>query len=222
MLFVMRAIIFCAHTTRLAAAACACMSIAVVTSCSKSSISPSHIHHASRPASVKHILLMRTPQTPSDAVPPAVTKQLLDNEVHQHFKMADIGAARRVSPNEPFWLIPASNGELCLVGLIFPIASGSSDRALPPATSAQCATTTATLDGRLIYTQALVATVGQPPITRIVGIVPDGVQYVKIILAHSRPVIAAVIRNAYEVIALDPVAVQAGTMRVPIVTFTAH
>lgn len=196
-------------------------SISLVSSCGGSSTRLHGRDVAATPTAIVGLLVTRAPRTANDVVPTEVVEQLLSGNVHQRFTSADIHFARRVSANEPYWLMPASNGELCLVGLIFPITSRRGQD-FPPAVRLACATAAAAREGQLMLTQTLVASVGQRPVVRITGIARDGVASVSVLLRHGHSVSAAVVRNAYEVVVVDPVGVKVGGTLVPVAVFSAR
>jgi hypothetical protein len=145
-------------------------------------------------------------RSPDDLLPPEVV-MFLSGSVRPEYTPADLRAARRVLANEPGWLLPAADGEICLVRVVYPLLSGSGRASLPPTDSQVCEPGAGVLDGHLVETQSLSATPAQG-VTRVVGIVPDGVAKVLVVLAGGATAMVPVQRNAYEVIVREPVAVR--------------
>jgi hypothetical protein len=145
-------------------------------------------------------------RSPDDLLPPEVL-MFLSESVRPEYTPADLRAARRVLANEPGWLLPAADGEICLVRVVYPLLSGSGSASLPPTDSQVCESESGVLGGRLVETQSLSATSAQG-MTRVVGVVPDGVAKVLVVLAGGATAVVPVQRNAYEVIVRGPVAVR--------------
>jgi hypothetical protein len=144
----------------------------------------------------------------SEAVPGAVTAMLASSQ-QPAFNKADIGAMRRISATEPRWILPASNGELCLTELAYPLVAQVSGKILPPVPTLNCVSVAAAEAGELIYTRALVtSTTTRPTLTQVVGVVPNGITTVRIVLQPGREMSVPVIQNAYEALATDPRDVQ--------------
>jgi hypothetical protein len=166
--------------------------------------------------------------TPADALPPEIIA-MLSRSSHPEFGKADIRAARRVLANDPGWLVPASNGEMCLVRLVYPLIAKVHSATLPPIPLHTCATKHSAETGRLVETQSLATSGTRSHDNKIVGIAPNSVATVKILSDRGSDTTVDVIRNAYEAIVVDPVAVlfltlghgKVLTHTVPLTTFSA-
>ena len=161
----------------------------------------------------------RSDRTPEDALPRRVVAALLQSR-RPRFVRADLRSARRITRYGHGWLVPAENGEVCLVQLLEPLIRQEDGVRLPPAVSRTCQPEAAAREGRLIEAVALaVHPVAYPP-CRVLGIVPDGVSEVELLFgAHGHEIIPAT-RNAYEAVARAPRAVRyvpAGTAAVHLV-----
>jgi hypothetical protein len=136
------------------------------------------------------------PGTAEEVLPAAVT-EFLSNASEPGFAPADRRKARRVLANQPGWLIPASDGELCLVRVTYPI-SDAGGRDLSPAVSDQCEPTEAVQAGKLVEVQTLGASAAAAPMRLVVGIAPEGVSVVKIEAKNGSVASVPVNQNAYE------------------------
>jgi hypothetical protein len=163
-----------------------------------------------------------------DTVPREVATAL-SQSAHPEFSNADIRAARRVLANSPGWLIPATNGALCLVRLVYPLVASVDGTASAPIPSQTCAPESAAQAGRLVETQSLATSGTQARDAKVVGVVPNGVTTVDILLRHRSSMTVAVIRNAYEAVVAAPFAVRFVTSRhgdqrvtIPLTTFSTR
>lgn len=136
-----------------------------------------------------------------DALPTDVVASLSRN-VEREFSRADIRAARRVLANKPAWLIPAANGEMCLVARVY--APASRGPVLPPTLTTDCAPEEAANSGEIVETQSVD---NNTQTVRLVGVVGDGVGTVAVVTRHGPPVVIDVIRNGYEALVRKPIAV---------------
>jgi len=144
---------------------------------------------------------------PSDALTGEVAAALL-RSLQPEFGKAQIKEARRVLANDPGWLIPAANGEVCLVQLIYPVIGVVHGEALPPAPVTSCEPEVLAEAGQLVGTHSLSASLTQAADSNVTGVAPNGVATVKIVSSHGRSITVDVVRNAYEVVVRDPVAVR--------------
>jgi hypothetical protein len=162
--------------------------------------------------------VLQSPATRVDALRPLAAQYLLKAR-KPAFSITDIRDAREVLSKQEGWLIPAAEGKLCLVRVVYPLVPRSNGKRLPPSISQTCASEADAVDGRLLETQSLSTTFAKRLPTRVDGIVPDGVHHVLVgstIDGASKAV--PVVRNAYEVIVVNPrsvtfVAEQAGRRR---------
>lgn len=164
-------------------------------------------------------------QLVADEMVPEQISTMLTRQSTPEFTIANINQARRVRANEPAWLVPASNGELCLARLLYPLLRS----AYPPLALLTCLPEAAVQAGHLVTTQALMTSGIHARLTRVTGVVPDGVATVNIVARHARPITSPVIRNAYEAVVSRPISVRfitrannnAQRHSVPLVTFSA-
>ena len=145
--------------------------------------------------------------TPSDALSWEVAATL-SRSVKPEFAEAEIKEARRVLANAPGWLVPAASGEICLVQLIYPVIGAVHGEVLPPTPVTSCEPEALAEAGQLVGTHSLSSSVTRATDANVTGVVPNGVATVTIIARHGRSVIVDVVRNAYEVVVADPVAVR--------------
>jgi hypothetical protein len=132
----------------------------------------------------------------------------LRNSVEPEFSSADMRAARRVIAGDPTWLVPSSNGELCLVRVVYPVTRSQSGSSLPPTVARNCEFEARALEGRLVWLQSLATSTRGSPWTTIVGVAPDGVSTVTIVSGHGGNMRVPVVRNAYEATIAEPKAVR--------------
>jgi hypothetical protein len=145
--------------------------------------------------------------TPADALPSEVVAWL-EKSSQPEFDEAGIRASRRVLAGYPGWLVPAANGEMCLVRLIYPLIAAVHGTALPPTPSQTCAPQASAEAGRLVESQSLATSGTRSVQNRVLGVAPNGVAKVTIISSRGRRVTVEVIRNAYETVVEDPLAVE--------------
>jgi hypothetical protein len=145
--------------------------------------------------------------TPSDALTEEVAGTLSRN-VQPEFGKAEIADARRVLANDPGWLVPAANGEICLVQLIYPVIGAVHGEVLPPTPETACQPEALAEAGQLVGTHSLSASLTQATDSNVTGVAPNGVATVTIVSSRGRSTSVDVIRNAYEVVVADPVAVR--------------
>ena len=171
-----------------------------------------------------NLAIFGTPSNADEMVPEQIST-MLTRQSTPEFTIANINQARRVRANEPAWLVPASNGELCLARLLYPLLRS----AYPPLALLTCLPEAAVQSGHLVTTQALMTSGIHARLTRVTGVVPDGVATVSIVARHARPTTSPVIRNAYEAVVSRPISVRfitrannnAQRHSVPLVTFSA-
>jgi len=150
--------------------------------------------------------VLQSPATPDDSLPQEVAGTLVSS-VEPEFSSADIRRARRVLADRPTWLIRATDGELCLVGIVYPLAGSALRARFTPTVTRECAPEGGAESGHLVGTQSLGVSVATSEMARVVGVVPNGTVSVVIVAQDGQRVLAAVERNAYEVIVREPVAV---------------
>lgn len=140
---------------------------------------------------------------------PQSLRAYLDGQRQVAFSKSDLGAARRVVADKPYWLVPAETGVLCLTGLIYPSASrATGGPGLPPLPAVTCTPDKNAEAGRLITYQLLTTANGTYRSTRVVGVVPNGVATVTIDRRHAPPISLPVVRNGYETMITHPVRLQ--------------
>jgi hypothetical protein len=106
------------------------------------------------------------------------------------------------------WLVPAADGELCLVHLIHPLIARIAGRVLAPAVARACAGGEEAERGQLLEVRSL--TLGAyADRAELLGVVPDGVRAVSVERAGVlAPVTVPVARNAYRAIVREPTSVR--------------
>jgi hypothetical protein len=155
--------------------------------------------------------VFRSQVTPNDELPTEVVASLAGSS-HPIFERRGIHEARRVLPDRPGWLVPAANGEVCLVDYIYPTIPTLDGLVLLPAVTHSCASESEAQGGRLLESQSLTSGVSART-ARVVGVVPNAVHSVTVIRRHGPPVAVDVMRNAYEVVVTEPVAVRVITRK---------
>ncbi len=141
----------------------------------------------------------------ADDVLPAQIAEALEPSAGFGFTRADLAAARRVLPGSPVWLLPSARGELCLAALNYPLVQQHGPNLLPPVPSSSCSTIPEALGGRLVVTHSLGTTVRTARgLVQVYGVVPDGVDRVRVFFRHGRTVSTEAIRNGYEFVVADP------------------
>jgi hypothetical protein len=141
--------------------------------------------------------------TSSDRLPAEIVTALTQS-VRPEFNRADIHSARRVLPLNPGWLMPAVNGQICLVRLVYPLISTQHGIELGPTPSYTCASEAATQEGHLVETQSLATSGTDTRNARVVGVVPNGVSAVTLVSSEGRRTVVPVFRNAFEAIIWKP------------------
>jgi hypothetical protein len=162
---------------------------------------PGSVHPASSFA------VLESPRSSDDVLPTDIAASL-SRSVQPEFSSADIQAARRVLANKPGWLVPTVNEELCLVDVVYPLIARVGGTVLPPSLTESCAPEAAARDGEIVETQSMSATNGDARPIRLIGVAPNHVETVTVITSNGEHLVADVIRNAYEVVVRDPVAVK--------------
>jgi hypothetical protein len=158
---------------------------------------------ASEAASTDFAVLKQA-ATPDDEVPPQVATALHES-VEPEFTVSDIGAARRVLANEPGWLVPAADGELCIVRVVYPVAAGISSSTPEPSTSRLCVPEPTAVLGKLVLTHSLSPILqDRQGDIQVIGVVPDGITSVSIVSQNQHSLNVDVLRNAYSAVVVDP------------------
>jgi hypothetical protein len=165
------------------------------------------LHSSTVAPSVGGLAVLDEARTASDLLPGEVLTALTQS-VQPEFSKADIRSARRVLPLSPGWLVPAGDGQTCLVRLIYPLIPAVHGIALSPTPSYTCASEAATAEGHLVETQSLTTSGTSTGDARVVGVVPDGVTSVTVVSSEGRRTTLPVFRNAYEAIVRDPTVVR--------------
>ncbi len=148
--------------------------------------------------------VLNTARTSADTVPSRLAGDLL-KKGEPSLSPTAIHNARRVIPNKQVWLVPAPEGVLCLVRVVYPlIALGTRGERLPPVLRGACSSEKAAETGRLMATQSLIATFAKLVPTRVYGIVPNGVRHVVARSSGKAARTVAVQRNAYEFTMINP------------------
>jgi hypothetical protein len=148
----------------------------------------------------------------ADDLLPREAAAALSQSPEPEFTEVDIRDARRVLAEDPVWLVPTTNDELCLVRVVYPLVATAHGKALSPATTHTCTTEAAAQAGRLVETESLAASPSGSRSTRVVGVAPNGVLTVAITSTVHTHTTVAVDRNAYETVLDDP----------DVVTFVTH
>jgi hypothetical protein len=137
---------------------------------------------------------------------------LLDSE--PTLSVADLRAARRVLAHQRGWLIPAPPNELCLARVVDPLVREVDGQRLHPSVERSCVNRMGAAAGRLSEAQSLSTTFRKRMPTRVVGIVPDGVDTVTIRFDGGASTNVAVAHNSYEDVLINPSSVSfTGTKR---------
>lgn len=199
------------------------LSIGALSSCGRSLTTISF-----PPIITKDFAVLKTRSTPDDKLPNAVYHFLADS-TRPTFAPRDLKAARRVTANQPNWLLPSVNQELCLVTEVYPLLTSADNIPLRPTTAVNCTSEAEALNGRLVITQPLTTSLTAAPSSRITGAIPDGAANVSVVFQHAPPIMIQVQRNAYEAVATDPMGIrfsirEDGHMRlhtVPLAIFSA-
>ncbi len=147
--------------------------------------------------------VLRTARTDADLVPSRVARYLLQRD-EPSLSPVDIQDARSVIHNREVWLVPAPEGMLCLVRMIYPLILGVHGEHLPPIAGGKCSSGRDAEEGHLMATLSLAVRPAERVPTRVYGIVPDGVR--RVLARSSRNVVRTVTvqRNAYEFIMVNP------------------
>ncbi|MGE5700789.1 MAG: hypothetical protein ACM3VU_00070 [Arthrospira platensis] len=140
----------------------------------------------------------------SEVIPADIALALAENP-QPGFNGADLRAAKRVLADEPGWLLPAANGELCLVRVVYPLVSESKGVVLPPARSLTCASEAKIQAGRLVDVQALLTSGTKAKESKVVGVAPNRVSTVTVISRDGRQLPVVVRQGAYEAVVANPV-----------------
>lgn len=139
---------------------------------------------------------------------PAEAAADLRQSAQPRFSAAGIGMAARVLPGNSAWLVPAANGEVCLVRIVYPQVATLRGQPVPPAVGRDCVPEAVAQQGRLLETQTLGGVLHGAVRSNVFGIVPDGVRAVAIVSRGGESQTVAVERNAYEALAVEPSAVR--------------
>jgi len=143
-----------------------------------------------------------TPATSEDALPQDVADTLAGS-AHPEFVAADLRAARRVLAQDGGWLVPADDGEACLVRLAYSLLAPRGS--IPPSTRHVCMSEKLAQEGRLLEAESFATPQKPNPKARVVGIVPNGVSSVTFRSRGGQRTVIPTVRNAYEAIVVEPV-----------------
>jgi hypothetical protein len=158
------------------------------------------------------LVAFQRPATASDTMPAEVVTELKTAESPE-FTTRDIQAARRMLPSEMAWLVPARNGEVCLVQAIKPLGAAAAKEDLGPTTTRSCSSARDARAGRLVVTQALTTVeIDKPGLARVVGVAPTDATQATILSGDGRTTPADLDNGAYVALARDPVAVRFTTV----------
>jgi len=148
---------------------------------------------------------LETPPAEGDDLPSQVVASLAASVRHE-FTAQDFRRARRALADQPAWLVPASEGEICFVRVVYPrVQTG-----LEPLVVPSCASLAAIEAGELVEVESLSGFAPKAK-ARVVGVVPDGVTAVDVestemdvASTEHRVTRVPVMRNAFEAIVGDP------------------
>lgn len=143
---------------------------------------------------------LEAPAAEGDALPSQVVASLAAS-VHHEFSAQDLRRARRVLADQPAWLLPASEGEICLVRVVYPRVQNWD---LGPLVVPSCDSRAGVEAGELVEVESRLASAARAK-ARVVGIVPDGVTAVDVESTEHQVTRVPVMRNAFEAIVGDPV-----------------
>jgi hypothetical protein len=136
----------------------------------------------------------------SEELPREVVLSLSESS-QPEFSSEDERAARRLLPDIPIWVVPASD-ELCLVRVFYPLVRGST---LPPSISHQCSTPVEVEEGRLTMARSLSTSGRRAAPSEIVGLAPRGVGRVEIRVNSGKMVRAFMFEGGgFSAIAREP------------------
>jgi hypothetical protein len=142
---------------------------------------------------------LEAPAAEADALPSQVVASLAASVQHE-FTPLDLRRARRVLADQPGWLLPASEGEICLVRIVYPRVQNED---LEPLISPSCSSRAGIEAGELVEVESHSASTTRAN-ARVVGIVPDGVTAVDVESTEHQVTNVPVMRNAFEAIVGDP------------------
>jgi hypothetical protein len=138
-----------------------------------------------------------------DRMPPEVSTSL-NLSSGPEFTAQELHRARRILADQPAWLVPAQEGDLCVVRLVYPLDGKARDGIFAPAVMHNCVPERSAQAGQLVQIQTLGTSVATSRRCRVVGIVPNGVGLVHVEASDGDSATAPVNRNAYEVIVDEP------------------
>lgn len=167
--------------------------------------------------------------TPDSTLPVDIAASLVRSQ-QPRFNSANVRDARRVLANDPGWLLPAANGELCLVRVIYPLVARSNGVVLPTARSLTCASEAKIQAGRLVDVQALLTSGTKARESKVVGVAPNRVSTVTIISRDGRRLSVVVRQGAYEAVVANPIGLSFTTRHrgrpekhvIPLTTFSGQ
>jgi hypothetical protein len=145
-------------------------------------------------------------RTEDDELPSEVAVAL----AHSHkprFSNADIDNARRVLALQPVWLVPASEQNVCIVRIAYPLPGATHVSGTARAIGRICNSEREAETGLLVETHTLGPSPSGWSRMSVIGIAPDGVADVTITARHGLTTVAPVQRNAYEAVVAGPVSV---------------
>lgn len=148
--------------------------------------------------------ILRSARSANDAIPPWIARRLSESGNPPLLSRTDLREARKVLPHQEGWLVPAGEGNLCLVGVVQPLVPEINGQRLPPVSKRSCASEAKAEAGELFETQSLSTTFAKRLPTRVDGIVPDGVRHVTVHFLGGASRVLPVKRNSYETIVVNP------------------
>lgn len=186
---------------RLLAASCACATAAALAACGSSKKTGTTNGAPGERAPVLGFAVSATPATSDDALPRDVADTMM-GLANPEVLAADVRAARRVI-REGAWLLPAANGEACLVRLAYSLVAPRGS--IPPYARHVCLPEQLAQEGRLLEAESFATPEKPNPNARVVGIVPNGVSSVTFRSRGGQHTVVQTTRNAYEAIVIEPV-----------------
>jgi len=173
---------------------CAAVTIAMV------ALSPGE---SARPAAHSSFAVLEGTASAEDGLPREVSSSLSASS-EPEFTPTELRQARRVLADQPTWLVPAQEGELCVVQLAYPLDGKLQDGVFAPTVMQNCVPEPSAQAGQLVQVQTLGTSVATSKRSRVVGVVPNGVAVVHVETSDGGSATAAVNRNTYEVVVDEP------------------
>lgn len=147
--------------------------------------------------------VFHTVRSKADVLPTWAISRLLEIHEKPFLSSRSLRAARRVLSHQEVWLVPAE-GDVCLVGVVYPLVPEMNGERLPPSVGRLCLSEAAAEKGQLFEVRSLSTTIARRLPMRVEGIVPDGVHRVTIRYLRGASRTEAVTRNAYEATVVNP------------------